>query len=119
MKTKAFLASLLLITSYTSFAQEIISDPGYSIHNYKHPNKAAAAKKNTKSISITEDIVVVNKNYKQPATVKIGKGLGIVRNLPIEEYLTWQNPKMPFTKKIARKQEIAIDSLKKKETIID
>lgn len=120
MKTNIFWASVLLIAARTSFAQEIPSDPGYSIHNYKHPNKAAAAKKFTKTLSVTEDVSVANINYKQPASTKVEKGLGFVRNQPAKEYLAWQNPKMPFNKRVEPKQEVAtMDSLKKKEVIVD
>ena len=119
MKTNIFWASVLLIAARTSFAQEIPSDPGYSIHNYKHPNKAAAAKKFTKSLSVTEDVSVANVNYKQPASTKVEKGLGFVRTQPAKEYLAWQNPKMPFNKRVEPKQEVAMDSIKKKEIVVD
>lgn len=119
MKIKTFCAHLLILTSYGSFAQEISSnDPGYSTHNYKHPNKAEAAKKSKKGFPISEN-VVLNRNYKQPNQKTEEKSLTIIRNQPKEEYLTWQNAKMPFTKKVFKNQSIAVDSAKKKDEVVD
>lgn len=120
MKSKFFWAGLLLVASYGSFAQEVPSgDPGYSTSNYKHPNKAAAAaKKNKKGFPISEN-VAINRNYKQAGTQTTEKGLSIIRNQPKEEYLTWQNPKMPFTKKVVKDAELANDTIRKNDTTID
>src|SRR5215217_137546 len=46
MNRSSFLVSILLLTGLVTFstqAQSIV-DPGVSVHNYKHPNKAAKAK---------------------------------------------------------------------------
>ncbi|MBB6004341.1 hypothetical protein [Arcicella rosea] len=121
MKSNFFWASLLLVASYGSFAQEVPSgDPGYSTSNYKHPNKAAAAakKNNKKGFPISEN-VAINRNYKQVGTQTTEKGLRIIRNQPKEEYLTWQNPKMPFTKKVIKDVELASDTAKKNDITID
>ena len=48
MKKSAFIIAVLLISGIITFstkAQSIV-DPGISVHNYKHPNKAAQAKAN-------------------------------------------------------------------------
>ena len=44
------------------------NDPSYSINNYKHPHKAAYAKKNSKQqgVSLTMAPVISSENYKQP-----------------------------------------------------
>jgi hypothetical protein len=45
-----------------------INDPTYSVHNYKHPNKAAYARKHNldKSTFLETSTVASNDNYKQP-----------------------------------------------------
>ncbi|KQS28150.1 hypothetical protein [Dyadobacter sp. Leaf189] len=51
MKNLKFLAAAvaaITILSFQAKAQSIV-DPGISVHNYKHPNKAAAAKANRKN----------------------------------------------------------------------
>jgi hypothetical protein len=97
MKKLIILASMFTIASFASVAQDLYkNDPGYNINNYKHPNKAAyAAKKNTKTIEISEN-VVVNRNYKQMGNKTVEKALEIVRTEPSEVYLTRQNYKMSF-----------------------
>ncbi|MDR6559934.1 MULTISPECIES: hypothetical protein [unclassified Arcicella] len=120
MKTKVFWATLLTLASYGSFAQEIpAGDPGYSTHNYKHPNKAAAAAKKNKKTFPISDNVVLNRNYKQLGSNTAEKGLSIIRNQPKEEYLTWQNAKMPFTKAVVKDQQMASDTAKKNDSVID
>ncbi len=120
MKTKVFWAGLLLVASFGSFAQEIpSSDPGYNINNYKHPNKAAAAAKKSKKGFPVSDKVATNRNYKQLNSQSTEKGLSIPRNQSKAEYLTWQNPKMPFTKKVVKEVEYASDTAKKNEVEVD
>ncbi|MCE7064657.1 hypothetical protein [Dyadobacter sp. CY326] len=55
MSKKAFLSTILFAATsliYNSNAQSIV-DPGVSVHNYKHPNKAAQAKaKRTNTVAV-------------------------------------------------------------------
>ncbi|WP_026995989.1 hypothetical protein [Flectobacillus major] len=121
MKVKFFWASLLTVASFGSFAQEIpAGDPGYSTSNYKHPNKAAAAaKKSKKGIPVTDN-VAISRNYKQIIGSKsVEKAVVVERTQPKEEYLTWQNYKMPFSKKDTKEQAMTADSVKKSESVVD
>ena len=111
MKKVMILASMFTIVSLVSVAQDLHkNDPGYHINNYKHPNKAAhAAKKSTKAIEVSEN-VVVNRNYKQMGNKTVEKALQIVRTEPREVYLTRQNYKMPFNTFKKAEKNIAIKS---------
>ncbi|MCE6989983.1 hypothetical protein [Dyadobacter sp. CY323] len=54
MKKAPFILAFLLISGMLTFstkAQSIV-DPGISVHNYKHPNKAAQAKSNGEQKSV-------------------------------------------------------------------
>lgn len=54
MKKASFIVAILLISGIITFstqAQSIV-DPGISVHNYKHPNKAAQAKANGESKTV-------------------------------------------------------------------
>jgi hypothetical protein len=66
-KSLIFIASLMMI-SMGSYGQKWKNDPSYSIHNYKHPNKAEAAKKTDtarlKEILYVKALVPVRDNYK-------------------------------------------------------
>lgn len=100
---------MFTIASFASIAQDLHKNAtGYHINNYKHPNKAAhAAKKNTKTIDVSES-VVINRNYKQMGTKISERALEIVRTEPREVYLTRQNYKMPFNTFKMKKKEVAI-----------
>ncbi len=100
---------MFTIVSFASVAQDLHkNDPGYSVNNYKHPNKARqAAKKNNISIEASEN-VVLNRNYKQMGTKTHERALEIVRTEPREVYLTRQNYKMPYNTFKVEKKEIAI-----------
>lgn len=101
---------MFTIASFASaVAQDLHkNDPDHHINNYKHPNKAAhAAKKNTKTISVSEN-VVVNRNYKQLGNKTSERALEIVRTEPRELYLTRQNYKMPFNIVKMERKEVAI-----------
>jgi hypothetical protein len=109
MKKLIILASMFTIASFASIAQDLHkNDPGYNINNYKHPNKAAhASKKNTKTIAVSEN-VVINRNYKKMGNKTVEKALEIVRTEPREVYLTRQNYKMPFNTIKKEKPQVAI-----------
>jgi hypothetical protein len=52
MKTWIYALALVLTANLAAEAQNTwTNDPGYSTHNYKHPNKAAAAKNKPKKIT--------------------------------------------------------------------
>ena len=122
MKKVMILASLFTIVSLVSVAQDLHkNDPGYHINNYKHPNKAAhAAKKSTKAIDVSEN-VVVNRNYKQIGNKTVEKALQMVRTEPREVYLTRQNYKMPLNtfKKEEKEMAIKVDTSVNVENPID
>ena len=58
--------SLMIATGHIVLGQHE-NDPSYSVHNYKHPNKAAYAKEHKldNSIVITSSSRKSNDNYKQ------------------------------------------------------
>jgi hypothetical protein len=58
--------SLLLLVGGKSFGQKFRHDPTYSVNNYKHPNKAAAAKAYDTATTLDTTNVEVADNYKHP-----------------------------------------------------
>jgi hypothetical protein len=69
----------LIAFSISALAQKQTTDPSYSIHNYKHPNKAAFAKLNNldKVSSFQLSTSLRNDNYKQPYNVKVQSSASI------------------------------------------
>ena len=68
MKTTLLILGLVSLTGSYAFSQSNKDiDPGYSVHNYKHPNKASYAKKHqlTTPLALNEIMVVQNDQYKQ------------------------------------------------------
>ncbi|OOG77889.1 hypothetical protein [Algoriphagus sp. A40] len=66
---KAIIGLVALFSMNLAIGQTVPkNDPTYSASNYKHPNKAAYAKKHMVSQSTTFDItsVIVSENYKHP-----------------------------------------------------
>lgn len=66
---KALIGLVALFSVNLAIGQTVPkNDPTYSAQNYKHPNKAAYAKKHMVSPSTTFDVtsVIVNENYKHP-----------------------------------------------------
>ncbi|MES2734057.1 MAG: hypothetical protein V4714_20080 [Bacteroidota bacterium] len=92
MKKLAYLLTgILFITVYTAHAQspksfKFKSNPAYSVHNYKQPDKAALAKKYNLErlqtftyVEATPAAEVVNRNYKaQAATTNVSPASGAV-----------------------------------------
>ncbi|MCE7072825.1 MULTISPECIES: hypothetical protein [Dyadobacter] len=67
MNKSSFLVSILLLTGLVTFgaqAQSIV-DPGVSVHNYKHPNKAAKAKANRGNDAVVYNLNTVESYSKQ------------------------------------------------------
>ena len=61
------LVSALFLAGTIAFGQsKVDNDPSYSVHNYKHPNKAAYAKKHKKdkSLTLTTNKTKSKENYK-------------------------------------------------------
>jgi hypothetical protein len=60
-------SSVIMLMAHLSWAQRINNDPTYSIHNYKHPNKAAYARLHNldRCIPLEKTMVIENDNYKQ------------------------------------------------------
>ena len=66
---KIVTASVMMFIGSLAFGQRGVErDPTYSVHNYKHPNKAAYARKhNLDRMTVLETVEVrQNDNYKQP-----------------------------------------------------
>ncbi|MES2519647.1 MAG: hypothetical protein V4585_16140 [Bacteroidota bacterium] len=75
------------------FTQEIhVNDPGYSIHNYKHTNKAAAVAKRDTNKGVRVSYDVTNRDYKKIAAKDSEKVLKIFK--PYDN-LVRKNYKMP------------------------
>jgi hypothetical protein len=93
--------TLLLGCGFSGWSQndKRINDPTYSVHNYKHPNKAAYAKKYNldNSTFLETSPVASNNNYKQPhnkPSVK-SSGVGIQSTKPSRDKRN-QSYKHPF-----------------------
>ncbi len=81
------------IVSFSLFSQEIpLNDPGYSVHNYKHPNKAAAAAKRDSSRGIRVSVDETSRDYKKIASKQTESVLKIEQK---ESNLKRVNYKMP------------------------
>ena len=81
MKILATFLGLAMMTSVTAFGQsKVDSDPSYSAYNYKHPNKAAYAKKHSLDNPVTVGTIEVteNENYKQSSSLVTTNKLGVV-----------------------------------------
>lgn len=75
MKTYIFSLALGIIAVTTTLAQnhpKVRKDVTYSTHNYKHPNKAAAARQWSNAPTVTVDLPEAGNarvaNYKQPVS---------------------------------------------------
>jgi hypothetical protein len=70
-------------------------DPGYSIHNYKHPNKAKAAAARDPNRGIRVSFGETSRDYKKPAMKNRENVLQIFRRIDEKDYLKVKNYKMP------------------------
>ncbi len=94
MKTFILIASLM--SSDTIYQEIQANDPGYSIHNYKHVNKAKAVAKRDTNRGIRVSFDETNRDYKKPSTVnKKENVLQIFRQTYNKDYLIRKNYKMP------------------------
>ena len=68
MKSVLTTLSLIILGGSIALGQNNVkNDPSYSVHNYKHPNKAAYAKKHKvdNSSAVVVNVDRQNDNYKQ------------------------------------------------------
>ena len=93
MKTLILIASLM---SSEIIYQEIhANDPGYSINNYKHVNKARAVAKRDTNRGVRVSFDETNRDYKKPTVKDKENVLQIFRNTNDKDYLKVKNYKMP------------------------
>ena len=88
------LVLFLSVVSVAAYSQDKVRmDPTYSAYNYKHPNKAAYAKKhNFDNPAVADRIEVAHaENYKQPNSVTISKKVGVVTRF--DKYKIYPNYK--------------------------
>jgi len=66
------LVCLTLTSNLVSGQKGVDRDPSYSVNNYKHPNKAAYARKHNldKSVELQTVEVTDNRDYKHPGSRK-------------------------------------------------
>ncbi|MBX9852238.1 MAG: type IV pilin N-terminal domain-containing protein [Cytophagaceae bacterium] len=96
---RTIIAAVLIAAFQFSFAQVNNSDPSVSVHNYKHPNKAAYAKKNKLDKNTELKTVEVNRNdnYKHSASnKKISKRAALVPTSSGDKGLTRRSYKHPY-----------------------
>ena len=86
MKNILIISAIVFATSYNVFAQDNHKyDPTYSIHNYKHPNKAKVAKERIKYDTSGTYVYVApaeierNRNYKQQNNLGKSYSTGVRR----------------------------------------
>lgn len=76
--------------------QEIhANDPGYSINNYKHVNKARAVAKRDTNRGVRVSFDETYRDYKKPTVKGKENVLQIFRNTDDKNYLKVKNYKMP------------------------
>lgn len=83
MMKRFMMMGIILAASHFAFSQQrVANDPGYSVNNYKHPNKAAYAKKHSLDKSTTLEVASVNRsdNYKQPYSTNTKKQFAIAQS---------------------------------------
>lgn len=92
MKTTLLITALTLLTTLTASAQDdrkLRQDATYSTHNYKHPNKAAAAQKWSAQAGtpVTAPASVTGRvaNYKQPVPGQVPTGGLVLPHTPLED----------------------------------
>ena len=77
----SFLIAVMSLVTYTGFSQDKVqNDPSYSAYNYKHPNKAAYAKKHNldNPATLGQIEVVQAENYKQSYKRTVWRKAGVI-----------------------------------------
>lgn len=93
MITFVLLASLM--SSEMAIQEVHASDPGYSIHNYKHVNKAKSVARRDTNSGIRVSFDETNRDYKKPTAKNKENVLQIFRPTDSKDYLKVKNYKMP------------------------
>ena len=119
MKTSAIMIiGLIMVTGFHANSQDKrSSDPSYSAYNYKHPNKAAYARKHNldKAPIVGEIQVTQNENYKHSNSLVTSKKLGAVSNDKNKLYANDKHPQVNIDSQddgatqIAKKKRIKRD----------
>lgn len=67
---RILMIAMLVVMGGFAFGQRTKNDPSYSVHNYKHPNKAKYAREHglEKSTELMPVMADQPENYKQPYT---------------------------------------------------
>lgn len=89
---------ILLVTllNFGTISQEIhANDPGYSIHNYKHVNKAKAVAKRDTNRGVRVSYDETSRDYKKPSVKSKENVLQVFRPTDSKDYLKVKNYKMP------------------------
>jgi hypothetical protein len=92
---KLMIASILtLVTSLTFGQKRLEHDPSYSIHNYKHPNKAAYAKEHNldKSENLKAVNVLESSDYKHPMNRRMEKKYSITTQAKTKQRGSYKHP---------------------------
>ena len=93
MDTLILLAALL---NFGTISQEIhANDQGYSIHNYKHVNKAKAVAKRDTNRGVRVSYDETSRDYKKPSVKSKENVLQVFRPTDSKDYLKVKNYKMP------------------------
>jgi hypothetical protein len=93
MKTLILIASLM--SSETANQEIHANDLGYSIHNYKHVNKAKAVVKRDMNKGVRVSFDETYRDYKKPSVKSKENVLQIFKQLDDKGYLKRNNYKMP------------------------
>jgi hypothetical protein len=90
--------SIILLTGLLNFSnlllQVYLQDPGYSINNYKHPNKAKAVVKRDTNRHTGVSFGETSRDYKKPAIKNKENVYQIFRRMDGKDYLKVKNHKM-------------------------
>ena len=93
MKTIILIVSLMITETVN---QEVhANDPAYSIHNYKHVNKAKAVAKRDTNRGVSVSFDETYRDYKKPLVKSKENVLQIFRQTDSKDYLIRKNYKMP------------------------
>ena len=120
MKTSAIIIiGLITVSGFQAYSQNNKSiDPGYSAYNYKHPNKAAFAKKNNSDEALTVGVIQVtqNENYKQSNTVVTSNKLGVVSSGDKDKgYPNYKRPQINIDSEKDIKDDAGVPQIAKKK----
>jgi hypothetical protein len=92
---KAIILIANLISSEMANQEIHASDPGYSIHNYKHVNKAKAVARRDTNRGVRVSFDETSRDYKKPSVKSKENVLQIFRQTDNKDYLIRKNYKMP------------------------